>query len=159
MRNKPLTDNNPYNDVIVHKATVVALSPDNTDAKVRVTDADECAACAAASLCGVNNGKKGTVINAAVGKGLNPKVGDIVEISGTEQLHRKAIRLATVYPTLAILAVMIGLYLITADQLVAALGGIATMIVFFVCLWLARKKLAREFLFVITEVKTSDSNK
>lgn len=143
---------------IIHLAKVEAVYPEQGKAKVRVSDSSECEACAAASLCSISGEKGSSVLEVLVPQGVCLRKGDTVEIGGTEQLHRKAIRLATVYPTLAILAVMFGLYLLTGNQLVAALGGLGVMILCFGALWLARGRIAREFVFTVRRVSDATGN-
>lgn len=146
------TDNQQSIDKIIHQASVVKVSPETDTATVRIRDAADCEACAAASLCSVS-GKRGSMdLDVAIPSGLHPHVGNRVEIAGTEKLHQKAIRLATVYPTLAILAVMTAIYLLTANQLAAALSGLAVMIIFFSVLWICRHRLAHEFSFSISGI-------
>ncbi len=76
-------------------------------------------------------------------------IGDKVEVAGSEQLHRKAIRLLMLYPTMAIIAVMVGVYLLWGNQLMAALAGVGVMFMFFIILYVCRNRINREFVFVI----------
>ena len=76
-------------------------------------------------------------------------IGDKVEVAGSEQLHRKAIRLLMLYPTMAIIAVMVGVYLLWGNQLMAALAGVGVMFMFFIILYVCRNCINREFVFVI----------
>lgn len=64
-------------------------------------------------------------------------------------MHRKAIMYATVLPCIALVAVMVAVYLLTLNQLAAALSGIGVMILFFFILWCSRNKIAHEFCFTI----------
>ena len=61
--------------------------------------------------------------------------------------------IATVIPSIALVAVMVIIYMLTADQTVAALGGIGSMIFFFVMLYLFRNRIAHEFSFTIKPCK------
>lgn len=143
-------------DEMLHTGSVLRLlSPGKV--RVKIADASQCGTCAAASLCSMGSKKQGTELDVSVPASLQVGVGDKVEIAGTEQLHKKAIRLATLYPTLAILAVMIGVYLLTGNQLAAAFSGIGTMILFFVTLWLFRNKIEHEFSFSVKRVIRKDS--
>jgi hypothetical protein len=72
-------------------------------------------------------------------------------VEGSERLHRKAIRLVTLYPTLAIIASMVGVFVVTGSETAAAVTGIAVMLIFFIALFLCRNRLAREFVFNISK--------
>lgn len=144
---------------IIHRGTVLRLVGLH-QVKVQLTDASECDACAVAALCGAGGKKGASYIEADVPPHMKIRVGDKVEVAGTERLHRKAIRLATVYPTIAILAVMTGIYLLTTSQLAAALSGLCTMVFFFILLWCFRNKIAHEFTFVVKKaLATGEINK
>lgn len=137
-------------EYIEHDGTVVSIHPEKGTVKVRIDNGDECGQCPAATLCGAN-GKSDNLIEVAVS---NPSVfskGEEVKVEGTERMHRRAIMLATVLPSIAILVTMVAVYLLTANQLLAAVCGIAVMIIFFVALYLARNKIAHEFTFTITK--------
>ncbi len=120
-------------DYVEHTAIVQSTDPVRNIVNVRITDLEECGDCPAAQLCNASGFRKG----------------DILEIRGTEQMHRKAIMYATVLPCIALVAVMVAVYLLTLNQLAAALSGIGVMILFFFILWCSRNKIAHEFCFTI----------
>ena len=60
--------------------------------------------------------------------------------------------IVTVIPTLALITVMIGIYLLTGSQVAACLSALGAMIVFFVGLYMLRNKLAHEFVFEVIKV-------
>ena len=114
MKNQEAEKSKKTIDEIVHRALVTQVG--GGYARVRISDQAECKGCAAASLCGI--GDKGREpLDVQVPTGMRVRPGDHVEIAGTERLHQKAIRLLTVYPTLAIIAVMVGIYLLTGNEL------------------------------------------
>ena len=55
-------------------------------------------------------------------------------------MHHKAIMYATVLPCAFLVAVMVAVYLITFNQLAAALSGLGVTILFYVILWSAAIK-------------------
>ena len=79
------------------------------------------------------------------------KEGEFVTVRGSERLHRKAIMLVTVIPTVALIVIMIGIYLLTGSQVAACVSALGAMIVFFLGLYLMRDKLAHEFVFEIVK--------
>lgn len=135
-------------DDIVHRAVVTQVG--SGTARIRFSVQSECRGCAAASLCTGSRGKD--YLDVKVPAGMHVRPGDRVEIAGSEQLHRKAIRLLTVYPTLAIIAVMVGLYLLTGNELAAALSAMGVMVALCVILYLCRGRIAHEFIFTLKRV-------
>lgn len=135
-------------DHIDHSGIVVSTNPARNTVTVRVDDKGECGTCPAASICGAN-GEPSNLVTITTPHAALFRKNDIVTVRGTEKMHRKAISIATVLPCIILVAVMVGIYLLTKNQLIAALSGIGTMIVFFVLLWFARNKIAHEFSFEI----------
>ncbi len=134
---------------IDHSAVVVSVDPSHNAVKVRIDDSGECGSCPAAAICGAN-GNASNLITVETPHAGRYRKDDIVTVRGTEKMHRKAIMYATVLPCIVLVAVMVAVYLLTFDQLAAALSGIGTMILFFIILWASRNKIAHEFSFEIT---------
>ena len=135
-------------DYIEHPAIVKKVDVSNGIVTLRIDDQDECGDCPAANLCGTK-GETSNLISIKTSDVSLYKVDDIVTVRGTEQMHKKAIMYATVFPCIILVAAMVGIYLLTGDQLAAALSGIGLMIVFYFVLWLCRNKIAHEFQFKI----------
>lgn len=135
-------------EYIEHEAIVKSVDPSSNILMVRIDDIDECGDCPAAGVCG-KNGEPSNDMAIKVPNASIYKVDDIITIRGTESLHRKAILYATVFPCIILVAVMVGIYLLTFNQLAAALSGVGVTILFFFILWLCRNKLAHEFTFTI----------
>lgn len=120
--------------------------------EVRLADDGNCSECPAARLCSVA-GKSAQVVRIPTPRYGAYHAGERVIVEGSEALHRKAIRLATIYPTLAVLAVMVGVYLLTANQMAAALSGIGVLVAACAALYGARRRLASEFVFTIRKAE------
>lgn len=135
-------------DAIVHPATVKEVFPARNIVIVSVNDEDECGGCPAARLCGISGAKENRLeIKTPMACRFSP--GEKVIVCGTEKMHHKAVMLATVIPCIAMIAIMTLVFLITFDQLIAALAGISSMILFFILLYSLRNKVAHEFSFTI----------
>lgn len=139
-------------EYIEHDGRVTAVDRDEKIVTVTLVEEADCGECPAAKLCN-NFSPDKNVVSIPVEDPDAYKVGDFVTVRGTERLHRKAIMIATVIPSVALVAVMIGIYLLTASQLAACLSGIGAMILFFFGLYLMRHKLAHEFVFEILSNK------
>lgn len=135
-------------EYIEHEGRVTAVDPAKGTVKVSLRENADCGECPASKLCG-NFSPDKNILTVAAENWKDFQAGDFVRVRGTERLHRKAIMLATVIPTAALLVVMIGIYLLTASQLAACLSGLGAMIFFFAGLYLMRDKLAHEFQFEI----------
>lgn len=135
-------------DHIDHRAVVVSVNPNRNIVDVRIDGSGECGSCPAAALCRAN-GSPSNTISIYTKKASLYRKDDVVTVRGTEQMHRKAIMYATVFPSIAMVAVMVAVYVTTLDQLTSALAGIGVMVLFFILLWAARNKVAHEFSFVI----------
>lgn len=139
-------------EYIDHQGRITAIDQGKSSVTVTLLEDADCGECPAGKLC-TNFTPDKNVIEVPVADVSEYKVGDFVSVRGTEKLHRKAIMLATVIPSVALIAVMIGVYLLTASQLAACLSGLGSMFLFFFGLYLMRNRLAHEFVFEIKKEK------
>lgn len=137
-------------EYIDHHGRITAVNPGKGTVTVTLLEDADCGGCPAGKLCS-NFAPDKNVVEIPVDNTANYKVGEFVAVRGSERLHRKAIMIVTVIPSLALIAVMIGIYLLTASQLAACLSGIGAMLVFFTGLYMMRHKLAHEFVFTIVK--------
>lgn len=135
-------------EYVDHDGKIVSVNPGKGTVTVSLIEEADCGECPASKLCN-NFAPDKNVVEVPVSDTADFRVGEIVGVRGSERLHRKAILLVTVIPSLALIAVMIGIYLLTGSQLAACLSAIGAMIVFFFGLYLIRHKLAHEFVFEI----------
>lgn len=141
-------------EYIEHDGMVVSINVPSRLVEVEIEENPGCKGCAAASLCSPDGKERQKIIVEVKNPSLYA-VGEKVILRGSEMLHRKAIMIATVVPSIALIAAMVIIYIMTANQLAAALGGIGVMLFFFVGLWLMRHHIAHEFNFEIVLPKTS----
>lgn len=138
-------------EYIDHIGRVESIDAAKGNLRVRLEGEHECGACPAANLChGAENGAQ--YIDVAVRNPGAFRVGDRVRMRGTERMHRRAIMLATVLPCIALIAIMTLIYVLTGDQLWSALGGLGSMLIFFLALYLARNRVAHEFEFDVRKI-------
>ena len=136
---------------ITHNGTVVATNLKTGHVMVRIDEQAECSGCAAAKLCNKISDNNHTlkIYTKDIAK---YKVGDKVTASGTEQMHRKAIMLATVFPCIILIATMTSIYLLTSNEALAVIVGICSTIIFFILLYLFRNKISHEFIFTLRHI-------
>lgn len=139
---------NNLQDYIEHTGVISDVSLTDSIVVVSLSSSPECEGCAAYRLCGNANSQKNR-FTVRIQNAKDYKVGEKVILRGSERLHKKAVMIATVVPTVTLVAVMFVVYAITRDQGIAALCGLGSMVFFFVSLWLSRNKLAHEFTFEI----------
>ena len=135
-------------EYIEHSAIVKKVEADQNRLTIRIDDLDECGDCPSSKLCGAK-GETSNLVTITTPDASKYKVDDIITVRGTERMHHKAIMYATVFPCIILVATMVGIYLLTMNQLAAALSGIGVMILFYFILWLCRDKIAHEFTFTI----------
>lgn len=131
---------------ITHHATVESVAPGKGTITVKLHHSDDCGSCPALQLCEASKSKTLTL---PVARPQRFKAGEKVELSGTERIHRKALMMATVYPCIALVAAMTGIYIACGNQLTAVAGGLGVMIFFFAMLYAFRNKMRHEFSFEV----------
>lgn len=137
-------------EYISHTAIVTGIDPQKGIVRVSISDAGECGGCPAAGICSATSSKD--AIEISTPQAATFIKGETVEIRGTEQMHRKAIMLATVLPCIILIVIMSLIFIFTGSQAAAALGGLLGMIFFFIILYLCRNHIAHEFQFRIFKI-------
>ncbi|MDE5773291.1 MAG: SoxR reducing system RseC family protein [Muribaculaceae bacterium] len=135
-------------DYIDHKAIIDRIDSGAGQLTLRLSTIPECEGCAAARLCNPS-GEQTTTFVVKVPNVKSYRVGETVTLRGTEQLHHKAILIATVIPSIALIVVMIVIYYMTGSEGAAASAGLGSMLLFFLLLYLSRNRLAHEFSFEV----------
>ena len=139
-------------EYVEHEGRITAVNTSEKTVTVTLLEEADCGECPAGKLC-TNFTPDKNVVTVPVENTDSFHEGEFVAVRGSERLHRKAIMIATVIPSLALIAVMIGIYLLTGSQLAACLSGLGAMLLFFWGLYLMRHKLAHEFVFEIVKEK------
>ena len=133
---------------IKHNGRIIAVDPMRGRVRAIIEGSSDCASCPAHKLC--NHGQKNENI-VEIQTTETFSIGDLVEIIGTEIMHRKAIMLAVVLPCIIMVASIVGVYLLTFNETIAAIAGVVLMIAFFVALYAMRNKIEKEFVFRINK--------
>jgi positive regulator of sigma E activity len=138
---------------IRHTGEVVAVA--HNKVKVRIDSAADCGSCPASALCKGVGSDTANELTIPVAGASSFNINDKVEIIGSERLHRRAIWLCTFLPCLAVIAVMVAVYLVSFNELWAALAGMFTVAIFCLLLYIFRNKIEREFSFNINHLHTN----
>lgn len=145
-----------YIEYIDDEGVVVKVDAASRIVTVGVSADEDCSSCPAARLCGVASSSSRTVQVAVTSPSLY-RPGQRVTLRGSERMHRKAVMLATVLPCIALIAIMTLVWLLTANELVAALSGVGAMCLFFIVLYMMRNKIAHEFAFEIVPISETEN--
>lgn len=139
-------------DSIEHDAIVEKVNPQEGTVTVRISDLSDCGGCPATRLCKAAGADKNIITVKTPNAALFKKDEEVV-VEGTERMHHTAIMLATVIPCIVLVAVMVGIYLVTFNQLAAALSGLGCTLLFYLILYLCRNKIAHEFVMTVRKIK------
>lgn len=143
--------NTEYIEHIHHRGIVKSVNQKKRIVRVSVSDDGDCGSCPAARLCSISqkNGGNKNEIEVFVSDASGYEVGEIVDVYGTEGMHKKAILVAMVVPCLILVAVMVGIYSVTSDQAFSALCGLGAVILVYLIFYLLRRHIAHQFNFMI----------
>lgn len=135
---------------IVHEAVVIATDPAAGTVSVRVadSDADSCAACAAAALC---RHKGGETVTVACTDASAFRPGQRVRIGVGGAGHRRSVALMLGLPCLMLVLPLMALLLLGMPEWVALLAGMGACALTYVALYARRRRLADSLSFYIID--------
>lgn len=139
-------------EYIDHGATVTAVDLQKNTVTVTLSEDEECGGCPAGKLCH-NFAPDKNRMEIAVADASSFKVGEQVTVRGSEKLQMQAVVLINLIPTIAIIVVLIGIYLLTGSQLTAGICALGALVFFFIGIYMIRHKLAKEFVFKIIKTE------
>ena len=138
-------------DVIKHEGRVDSIDGDCIH--VRIVQASACAACGAKSLCSAAESKE-KIVDVYGADTTAYQVGQRVMVEGAASMGMKAVRLAFLFPLLLlVVAVALVMWLADGNEALAALAALLVLTVYFLLLFVNKKKLAREFTFTIKPIE------
>ena len=133
-------------DNISHSGVVESVEDGCVHVRIVVTSA--CAACKVAGYCNAAESKE-KVVDVYTAKSEAYAVGQAVTVSASRQLATHALLLAFGLPFVILVAVLVGVLLLTGDELWAALGGLLALVPYYGILWLFRQKVRDRLAFQI----------
>ncbi|MBR8538097.1 SoxR reducing system RseC family protein [Carboxylicivirga sediminis] len=132
-------------DYIEHEGIVTEVSPQLI--KVRIVNESACASCHANGSCTAAD-LQDKIIDVYQSES-NVQIGQKVMILGKKSLAPKAVLLAYIYPILIILAVLVTVFYLTSDELLAGGMALAALVPYYLFIYLLKDKLKRTFSFTI----------
>ena len=132
---------------ISHSGIVESVEPGCL--RVRILQTSACAACKAASHCNAAENKEKTVDVYGIGDASRYRVGQQVNVTASMRVGMNAVLLAFGIPFVILLAVLFIGSRLMADEALAALLSIASLIPYYIGLYLMRERLSERFTFRI----------
>jgi sigma-E factor negative regulatory protein RseC len=132
-------------EYIEHEGVVAEVSPQVI--RVRIVNESACASCHAKGTCTAADLQDKLIDVYQSIEGI--EVGQRVMLMGKKALAPKAVLMAYVYPMVLILAVLIGAFYTTDDELLSGLLALAALVPYYIILFLQKDKLKRTFSFTI----------
>ena len=131
---------------ISHRGRIVAITPEITT--VEIVSESACAACHARGLCSLGDSTVKQVELPTRGWD-NYSVGQEVNVVLRASMGHKAVWLAYMVPLLIMVAALLGILSAGGSELVAGLGAIGAVAVYYGVIWLLRDRLRKEYVFNI----------
>lgn len=131
---------------ISHKGRIIDIDPEFTS--VEIISQAACSQCHAKAMCGISDNKT-KIIQVPTCGWDTYKVGDEVQVALKASLGHKAVWLAYVIPLVILLAVLLGLNAAGLSELLSGLGAIGIVGLYYLALWILRKRIAKEYNFYI----------
>ena len=131
---------------IVHSGKVIETNPDFTTVEIMVSSA--CSECHAKGLCGMSEMEE-KIIMVPTDPYEPKKVGDIVQVKTKMTMGLKAVWISYVIPLLILMILILSLSAVFGNEVVAGLGSVGGVVLYYLVIWLLRDRLNNEFVFYI----------
>ena len=131
---------------ITHRGRIVSITPEYTT--VEIVSESACAACHAKGLCSLGDSKVKQVELPTRGWD-NYTVGQEVSVVLRATMGHKAVWLAYVVPLIILVAALLGILSAGGTELLAGLGAIGAVALYYGVIWLMRERLRKEYVFNI----------
>ena len=132
---------------ISHSGVIEEIVGDNI--VVRFVQTSACAACKAASHCSAAESREKVVTVVDHHAAVTHAVGDEVTVTMTAENGRRAVLLAFVFPFILMVLVLSLCLLLTRNEGIAALAGMASLFPYYLAIYWCRDRIARRFAFII----------
>lgn len=131
---------------ITHQARVVEMTPEFTTVEIIVSSA--CSECHAKGLCGMSETQE-KVISLPTDPYATYNVGDTVQLCTKMSMGMKAVWISYVIPLLILMILILSLSAVFGNEVVAGLGSVGGVVLYYLVIWLLRDRLNNEFVFYI----------
>ena len=135
---------------ITHTAKVLEMTPEYTTIEILVHSA--CSECHAKGVCGISETEE-KVISLPTDPYATYNVGDEVILCTKKSMGYKAIWISYVAPLVVLMILILSLSKVfessAQKELIAGLGSLGGVALYYFVIWLLRRKLNNEFVFYI----------
>lgn len=135
---------------IAHKGKIIDINKDFTT--VEILQQSACSACHAKSLCSLTD-EATKIIQLPSDPWVKYEVGEEVNVEMRQSLGLKAVWLCYLVPLLVFMVVMFTLSKLGLGDLAVGLSSVASVILYYLILYIIRDKVSSEFVFVIKKLK------
>ena len=135
---------------ISHKGRVLGITPEFTT--VQILSSSACSSCHAAGFCALGESTE-KVLEVPTDPYGFYEVGEEVEVVLKATAGLKAVWLAYVAPLVILMITILAMIKTGFSELVSALSAIAAVALWYLVLWLFRKKLRNQYVFTINKIK------
>ncbi len=135
------------NNDVRHQGVIAFVEDDHV--QVRIVQMAACAACKVASACHASEMKEKLIDVYHCRKRLS--VGDEVTVVASTATAGRALMLGFGLPLLLMLVVLIAMQLLKAAEGATAIAMLASLIPYYLIIWMMRSRLARQLTFWIEE--------
>lgn len=136
-------------DMIRHEGVVESVVGD--DVRVRIGQTSGCAACKLSGHCNASETQV-KVIEAKARPGQQLRPGQAVTVSTSLTTGYRAVAWGFGLPLVVLVAVIVLVKVLTGDEALAALAGLAALVPYYLLVWLLRHRLSRRVCFLVEEI-------
>ncbi len=134
------------NHIIRHSGVVESI--EDGCVHIRITQTSACAACKVAGYCNAAESKE-KIIDVYCDDVAAYSIGQAVVVTTTGQVAARALLWGFGFPFLLLVVVLFLTWLLTAHEGWAALCALASLIPYYIVLWLMRDKMSQQLAFSI----------
>ena len=135
---------------ISHKGRVLGITPEFTT--VQILSSSACSSCHAAGFCALGESTE-KVLEVPTDPYGFYEVGEEVEVVLKATAGLKAVWLAYVAPLVILMITILAMIKTGFGEIVSAFSAIAAVALWYLVLWLFRKKLRNQYVFTINKIK------
>ncbi len=139
------------NKTIQHQGIVENIH--GTQIRVRIVQTSACSGCSAKAHCSSAESKE-KIIEIEDPSGMY-RIGEEVMITGKMSVGRQAVWLAFVLPFLVLVISLFICMSVWNDELLASLGSLTVLAVYYLIVWMNRARLKRKLSFTIKSIKNN----
>lgn len=132
---------------IKHSGVIESIS--DRSVRVRILQTSACAQCKIAGHCNSSESKEKLVDVYNVSDASRLKVGDSVMVTASTRVAASALLIGFGLPFIVLVAVILTVYFMTADEALAGLCGLGALIPYYILVWMSREKLRVRMAFEI----------